>query len=80
MVFHSQNDGNPFSWNSLFSHISDMIMVSEFRKGGAFLMGGNYEKGLYKQLMDVMERLDAMESECKKAIRRSEASMPKLKS
>lgn len=42
-------------------------MVSEFRKGGVFLMGGNYEKGLYKQLMDVMERLDSMESECRKS-------------
>ncbi len=30
-------------------------------------MGGNYEKGLYKQLMDVMERLDSMESECRKS-------------
>ena len=26
-------------------------------------MGGNYEKGLYNQLMDVMPRLDAMENE-----------------
>lgn len=30
-------------------------------------MGGNYEKSIYNQLMDVMERLDAMESECKKS-------------
>lgn len=29
-------------------------------------MGGNYEKGIYNQLMDVMKRLDVMESECKK--------------
>lgn len=29
-------------------------------------MGGNYGKSIYNQLMDVMERLDAMESECKK--------------
>ena len=29
-------------------------------------MGGNYGKSVYNQLMDVMERLDAMESECKK--------------
>lgn len=40
-------------------------------------MGGNYEKGIYNQLMDVMKRLDVMESECKKAIRISETSMPK---
>jgi len=26
-------------------------------------MGGNYEKGMYNQLMDVMARLDAVESE-----------------
>ena len=26
-------------------------------------MGGNYEKGLYNQLMEVMGKLDAMESE-----------------
>ena len=30
-------------------------------------MGGNYEKGIYNQLMDVMKRLDVMESECKKS-------------
>ena len=29
-------------------------------------MGGNYGKSVYNQLMDVMERLDTMESECKK--------------
>lgn len=29
-------------------------------------MGGNYEKGMYHQLMDVMARLDAMENECQK--------------
>lgn len=29
-------------------------------------MGGNYEKGMYSQLMDVMARLDAMETEHKK--------------
>lgn len=29
-------------------------------------MGGNYEKGIYNQLMDVMAKLDAMESEHKK--------------
>lgn len=30
-------------------------------------MGGNYGKSVYNQLMDVMEKLDAMESECKKS-------------
>jgi len=25
-------------------------------------MGGNYEKGIYNQLMEVMARLDAMEN------------------
>lgn len=25
-------------------------------------MGGNYEKGMYNQLMEVMARLDAMEN------------------
>lgn len=30
-------------------------------------MGSNYGKSVYNQLMDVMERLNAMESECKKA-------------
>ena len=29
-------------------------------------MGSNYGKSVYNQLIDVMERLDAMESECKK--------------
>lgn len=29
-------------------------------------MGGNYEKGMYRQLMDVMARLDVMETEHKK--------------
>ena len=26
-------------------------------------MGGNYEKGIYNQLMEVMEKLSTMESE-----------------
>lgn len=29
-------------------------------------MGSNYERGMYRQLMDVMARMDAMESEHKK--------------
>lgn len=32
-------------------------------------MGGNYERGLYNQLMEVMERLDAVEKESKKEIK-----------
>lgn len=36
-------------------------------------MGGNYEKGMYRQLMDVMARLDAMETEQKKTGKRSAA-------
>ncbi len=28
-------------------------------------MGGNYGKSIYNQLMDVMEKLDTMQSECK---------------
>lgn len=31
-------------------------------------MGGNYERGLYKQLMEVMERLDSVEKESQKEI------------
>ena len=27
-------------------------------------MGGNYEKSIYNQLMDVMARLDSMEKNC----------------
>ena len=30
-------------------------------------MGGNYEKGVYNQLMEVMEKLNAVESKQKKA-------------
>ena len=33
-------------------------------------MGGNYERGLYNQLMEVMERLDTVEKESKKEIRK----------
>lgn len=29
-------------------------------------MGGNYEKGMYRQLMDVMARLDVLKNEHKK--------------
>ena len=29
-------------------------------------MGGKYEKGIYNQLMEVMEKLEIMETECKK--------------
>lgn len=36
-------------------------------------MGGNYEKGMYRQLMDVMARLDVMETEHKKTGKRSAA-------
>ena len=32
-------------------------------------MGGNYERGLYKQLMEVMQRLDVVEKESKKKIK-----------
>ena len=45
-------------------------------------MGGNYGKSVYNQLMDVMERLDAMESECKKShkeIRSLNAEIKSLK-
>ena len=42
------------------------------RKGGLYDMGSNYGKGMYNQLMDVMAKLNALESEHKndqKAIR-----------
>ena len=29
-------------------------------------MGGKYEKGIYNQLIEVMEKLEIMEAECKK--------------
>lgn len=46
-------------------------------------MGGNYGKGLYDQLMDVMEKLDVLEADLKKArheIRRLTAETESLRS
>lgn len=36
------------------------------RKGGLYGMGGNYEKGMFNQLVDLMAKLDAIEAEHKK--------------
>lgn len=35
-------------------------------------MGGNYEKGIYNQLMEVMARLDSVEKDYKKGCAQSE--------
>ena len=42
-------------------------------------MGGNYEHGLYNQLMEVMERLDTVEKESKKEIRQLKDELSDLK-
>ena len=42
-------------------------------------MGGNYERGLYNQLMEVMERLDTVEKESKKEIRKLNDEISTLK-
>lgn len=65
-LFHRQNDGASSLPHSLFFRISGRISLSYPRKGGPLFMGGNYEKGMYRQLMDVMARLDVMETEHKK--------------
>ncbi len=41
-------------------------------------MGGNYEKGMYNQLMEVMARLDAMESELKNEKREHKEDVDQL--
>ena len=64
--FHRQNDGARFLSHSLFFCIFGRIYLSCMRKGGSLFMAGNYEKGMYHQLMDVMARLDAMETEYQK--------------
>lgn len=42
-------------------------------------MGGNYERGLYNQLMEVMERLDTVEKESKKEIKKLNDEISDLK-
>ena len=42
-------------------------------------MGGNYERGLYNQLMEVMERLDTVEKESKKEIKKLNDEISGLK-
>lgn len=46
----------------LFRSFSGILNVSVIRKGGV-PVGGNYEKSVYNQLMEVMEKLNSMESE-----------------
>lgn len=48
--------------DSPFYSISGKIFLSGMRKGRA-RMGGNYEKSIYNQLMEVMARLDTIENE-----------------
>ncbi len=43
------------------------------------LLGGNYERGLYHQLMEVMERLDAVEKESKTEIKHLNDEISHLK-
>lgn len=42
-------------------------------------MGGNYERGLYNQLMEVMERLDTVEKESQKEIQKLNDEISTLK-
>lgn len=42
-------------------------------------MGGNYERELYNQLMEVMERLDTVEKESKKEIKKLNDEISELK-
>lgn len=42
-------------------------------------MGDNYERGLYNQLMEVMERLDTVEKESKKEIKKLNDEISSLK-
>ena len=42
-------------------------------------MGGNYERGLYNQLMEVMERLDTVEKESGKEIKKLNDEISDLK-
>lgn len=43
------------------------------------LLGANYERGLYNQLMEVMERLDTVEKESKKEIKKLNDEISGLK-
>lgn len=47
---------------AFFSHIRYNKYTTK-TEGGVFKMGGNYEKSIYNQLMEVMERLDSVEKE-----------------
>ena len=64
-VFHRHNDETPTAANSLYSRIFDTIRITDLREGGN-VVGGNYQKGLYEQLMEVMAKVDSLESESRK--------------
>ena len=63
--FHSQNDGSLLRRDSRFSDISGILAVRKHRREG-FCVGVNYTKSVYNQLVEVMERLDSMETEHRK--------------
>lgn len=60
--FHRQNATFILPWSSPFLHLSGILSVAVFRRGGV-PVGGNYEKSVYNQLMEVMEKLNTIESE-----------------
>lgn len=61
-VIHRHFDEMPIPSNSLSLHFFDILYLSimNWRKSA---MAGNYEKGMYHQLTEVMARLDSIEKE-----------------
>lgn len=51
----------PSRWEFDFFLDCAILNLSEIQEGGSG-MGGNYQKNLYKQLMDVMSKVDSLES------------------
>lgn len=60
-VIHRHSDETINRLDSLFFCISDIMILSEMQKRRRSKIGGNYEKGIYNHLMEVMTRLDVME-------------------
>lgn len=80
-------DECPKAYGSNFYAVSATIKVQKMAEGRCSDLGGNYEKSIYNQLMEVMGRLDAVEkglrvekTEHKEDVDRLNAQIDRLRS
>lgn len=62
-AFDCKSDECPKVYSSHFYAVSATIKVQKMAEGRRSGLGGNYEKSIYNQLMEVMGRLDAVEKD-----------------